>query len=212
MKGLVMATMLEAKPLVDALSLEPVPRGPCRAYRGDGIILAISGIGKVNAGVALAYLAVKYGITLAVNLGAAGATSGRFGLGDIRHVNRVIEYDRPHVIGREMRIVLPDVLSGFEEASLATQDVPVIEPELRDKMSACADLVDMEGAAVLQSSRMFGLPCYLFKIVSDTPAHVSDRDIVENIRAVRKELCGFFLERVLQALPDGGKQVPVHHP
>jgi adenosylhomocysteine nucleosidase len=211
-KGLVMATMLEAKPLVEALSLEPVPGGPCRVYRGGDILLAISGIGKVNAGVALAYLAVKYGIGVAVNLGAAGATSGRLELGNIRHVNRVIEYDRPHVIGREMRIVQPDMLPGFEEASLATQDIPVIEPGLRGAMAACADLVDMEGAAVLQSSRMFGLPCYLFKIVSDTPAHVADRDIVENIRVLRKELCGFFLERVLQSLPDGGKQVPVHHP
>jgi adenosylhomocysteine nucleosidase len=207
-----MATMLEAKPLVQALSLEPEAGGPIRIFRGDGIRLAISGIGKVNAGVALAYLAVKHGISVAVNLGAAGATSGLLELGNIKHVNRVIEYDRPHVLKREMRVDFPAVLPGFPLASLATQDVPVIEPELRGAMAAYADMVDMEGAAVLQVSKMFRIPCYLFKIVSDTPAHVSDRDIVENIRLLRNELCGFFLERVLHEIPDNEKQVPVHHP
>ena len=211
MKGLVMATMLEAKPLVEALSLAPVAGGPCRVYRGNGIVLAVSGIGKVNAGVALAYLAVKHGVRVAVNLGAAGSTTGNLGLGDIRHVNRIVEYDRPHVMGREMRVTRPDTLPGFETASLATQDVPVIEPELRGAMAAYAELVDMEGAAVLQAAGMFGIPCYLFKIVSDTPAHVADRDIVDNIRAVRETLCGFFTGRVLQALPDGGEEFAVDH-
>lgn len=205
MKGIVMATMLEAKPLVQALSLEPEADGPIRVYRGDGIRLAISGIGKVNAGAALAYLVMKHGIGVAVNLGAAGATSGLPGLGNIMHVNRVIEYDRPHVMKREMRVAFPEVLPGFSMASLATQDVPVIEPELRSAMAAYADLVDMEGAAVLQVSKIFGIPCYLFKIVSDTPDHVNDRDIVDNIRLLRNELCGFFLERVLHSLPDDGK-------
>ncbi len=206
-----MATMLEAKPLVKALSLVAEAGGPCRVFRGDGIVLAVSGIGKVNAGVALAYLAVKYGVRVAVNLGAAGSTTGLLALGDIRHVNRIVEYDRPRVMGREMRVTRPDTLPGFETASLATQDVPVIEPELRGAMAAYAELVDMEGAAVLQAARMFGIPCYLFKIVSDTPAHVADRDIVENMRAVRDALAGFFTGRVLQSLPDGGKEVAVDH-
>jgi len=103
----------------------------------------------------------------------------------------------------------PSVLPGFPGASLATQDVPVIEPELRKAMAPYAELVDMEGAAVLHAAKLHGLPCYIFKIVSDTPDHVTDRDIVGNIREVRTLLRDFFLARVLKALPEPCVEISV---
>ena len=54
----------------------------------------------------------------------------------------------------------------------------------------------MEGAAVVQTCRMFNIKCYLFKIVSDTADHESDTDIVRNIMQVRQSLFDFFIETV----------------
>jgi len=44
---------------------------------------------------------------------------------------------------------------------------------------------------------MFGAGCYIFKMVSDTPEHQSDTEIVENIRQLAKPLADFFVTRVM---------------
>ncbi|HRZ28386.1 MAG TPA: 5'-nucleosidase, partial [Spirochaetota bacterium] len=74
MTGIVMATMLEAGPFIRGMGLAEIPGGPFPVYRGADAILAISGIGKVNAAVAVAYLACAHSPSLVLNLGAAGCT------------------------------------------------------------------------------------------------------------------------------------------
>ncbi len=202
MTGIIMATALEAKPFITHLTKDLVDQKPFRVYRGGGLLLAISGIGKVNAGVAVSYLTLRHGISRVVNIGAAGAVGEGPSLGDMFHVDRIVESDRPLIPGMGIRVNIPDIIPGFPAVTLATRDIPVIDSGERKEAARYCDLVDMEGAAVLQSARLMGLGCYIFKCVSDTPSDQSDRAIVENIRAIRERMFGFFSGRVLQSLPD----------
>jgi len=191
--GLVMATSLEAQPVIERLSLREAASKPFRVYEGDGVVLAVSGIGKACAARAASFLIWRHEARVVVNAGAAGATVDAE-LGDIYQIERVIEFDRPTLSNRGLRVHLPDTIEGYRNAALATQDVPVVTAEERANVAVHAGLVDMEGAAVVQACRLSGAKCHLFKIVSDTPAHRCDRDIVESIKSVRGALADFLAD------------------
>lgn len=198
--GLVMATMTEAKPLILGLSLDEMHGGPFRVFRDSRVALMVSGVGKVHAAMATAHLVASFHPALLCNIGAAGALDEERPLGSLYHIHRIIEPDRPDLATGAFMEHSPDVLDGFPLASLATQDRPLRSPEERAGVVGLADLVDMEGAAVVQAARQFGLGCYVFKFVSDTPRHDARGAIIENIRRCRDGQTPFFQEKVLPAL------------
>jgi len=196
-----MATMTEASPLIRGLALAETASSPFRIFKDARIVLTISGIGKANAAMACASLIQRFRPYLICNIGAAGALDEKRKLGELYHINRVIEPDRPDFRTGAFMEQLPDVLEGFTLASLATQDRPLRTAEERKEAAGLADLVDMEGAALLQTARRFGLGCFLFKFVSDTPAHAQRSAIIENIERFRDVQLRFFEYLVLPALP-----------
>jgi adenosylhomocysteine nucleosidase len=198
--GLVMATMLEAKPLVLELGLKELKKRPFRIFGNGRILLIISGIGKANAATACTHLIHTSDTALLCNLGAAGATVKGFDLGACFQISKVIEPDRPDLdTGMPIEHV-PQHLKGFSSVILATQDKPVLTPNERRKISLMAQLVDMEGASVGQACRRYGKPCYLFKFVSDNPVHNQSHDIRSNISLYRDAFSGFFIGEVLPRL------------
>jgi nucleoside phosphorylase len=198
--GLIIATYLEAQPFVKGLGLKRIEKRPFRIYSNDNLYLVLSGIGKTNAALATSYMIRELGCRRIINAGAAGSTGQGCDVGDIYHIERVIEYDRPKMPFGGKRILIPDVFPGFEFATLATQDRPVLAPSRREKISPFAELVDMEGASVVHASRLFQAQCYLFKIVSDTIEHSSGVDILFNIKRIRKRLFEFFCDCVFPLL------------
>ena len=202
--GLILATRLEAGPFVEASGLERSLEAGLPVYKGDGIVLVISGIGKTNAAIAVTYCCTAFHPQWIVNLGAAGSTKASHGLGDVFHVTKVVEWDRPLMSSKGPRLLYPHVLPGFREAVLATQDRPVIDRSHREAIEPHADLVDMEGAAVVQAARQLATPCVLFKFVSDTPDHESEADIVAHIREFGAAFCRFVTDSVIPALRKEG--------
>ena len=200
MTGIVMATLSEAKPFITGLSLKQIDTNPFKVFSNDKISLIVSGIGKSNAAVAASYLVWKYRIDHLYNIGAAGSTKREKKIGDIFHIDNVIEYDRPLLANRGERFIKPDLLKGFPIASLATQDRAVIDEQDRERVSIYADLVDMEGASIIQACRLFNVKCYLFKIVSDTPDLKDEYDIVKNIKIIREKMFYYFTENILHKL------------
>lgn len=198
--GLVMATYLEARPFVKGLGLKRIEKRPFRVYSNGGLFLVLSGIGKANAAMATSYAIWKFSCRRIINAGAAGSTGQDCDVGDIYHIDRVIEYDRPRMPFGGKRVFIPDVLPGFHSATLATQDRPVLALSRRREIAPFAELVDMEGASVVYASRLFQARCYLFKIVSDTVEHTSGVDILLNIKRSRKRLFEFFCEDVFPLL------------
>ncbi|MCP4681524.1 MAG: 5'-methylthioadenosine/S-adenosylhomocysteine nucleosidase [Desulfobacterales bacterium] len=197
---LVMATMAEAKPFVLGMSLKESEQRPFKIFRNDNLILVISNVGKANAAMATAYCCQKFAPSCIFNLGASGASGSSHPLGGIFHITRIFEYDRPELLSNKLTVHEPDVLDGFQTATLSTSDMAILEPEKRRKVSKYADLMDMEGASVVQASRLFNTKCYLFKFVSDSIEHSESDDIIKNIRLYRTPFSEFFLRSVMPAI------------
>ncbi len=192
-----MATMLEAKPFVQKMALEQIPNAPFLAFQNHGALLLVSGIGKANAAMAAAYSCTVFNPVVIFNLGAAGAARFGYGLGEIFHIHRVLEPDRPDLNTGKPCFHQPDLMEGFKTAKLATSDRAILDPKERQAIARNADLLDMEGASVVQTCRKFKSRCYLFKFVSDTPDHTRDQDIVDHIRRYRRRFCEFFVDAVI---------------
>ena len=195
--------MLEAKPFVNGLSLMKDMRGPFDVYGKDNLILAVSGVGKTNAAAATAYCCQEFHPSIVCNLGAAGATDISHGLGEIYHIEELMEYDRPVFETGAPYKHTPHILKGFKTAKLATQDRAIVYEDERKEISSYADLVDMEGASVVQTCGIFQTNCTVFKFVSDTPDHVTGQDIVKNIRLYRTPFYEFCLHSVIPILITG---------
>ena len=199
--GIIMATGLEARPFIKSFKMREIEDRPFSVYGCDEIILIISGIGKANASMATSYICTRFDPEWVINLGAAGATQASRELGGIYHIEKVIEPDRPDLGSGTPYVQTPDVLPGFQKAILATQDKPVERPEDFQHVALLADLVDMEGASVVQASRRFGKRCLLFKFVSDTPVHAGKGDlIIEHIRDYSAHFCAFISNALIPIL------------
>jgi len=181
-----MATLLEARPFVQGLAMEALAEKPLPVFANADTNLVLTGIGKANAAMATAYAIQHFRPKRLYNLGAAGAVHLELDLGDVRQISQVIEPDRPHFISGKPYIHFPDQIESIETARLATSDRPILESEERRQIAAVADLVDMEGAAVVQTCRKFAVECVVIKFVSDTPEHAQEADIVANIRSLRQ--------------------------
>jgi adenosylhomocysteine nucleosidase len=139
------------------------------AYVPPHLPLLITGIGKTPAAVALTRALSAYddlsGLEV-VNIGTAGALragiSGLFEPGVV--VNHDVNADVLRSLGYDPgeRIVV-----GSDPMVLASGDVFVADPDLRDRLAGHSTLVDMEGFAVAYACAAFEIPCRLVKHVSD---------------------------------------------
>ncbi|HYA15327.1 MAG TPA: 5'-methylthioadenosine/S-adenosylhomocysteine nucleosidase [Syntrophales bacterium] len=166
----------------------------------DGIYLIISGIGKANAAMACTYFIDRYHPACICNLGAAGSVNASYSLGECYHITNIIEPDRPELKTGIPHTHTPYFLDNFATAVLATQDRAVRDPAERDRIGRDAQLVDMEGGSITQACRHFGVKCFLFKFVSDTPDHRKSDDIERNIALCRDSFFQFFRDTVLPCL------------
>ncbi|HHO74952.1 MAG TPA: hypothetical protein ENN05_00795 [Deltaproteobacteria bacterium] len=145
---------------------------------------------------ACTYLILNRNLSLICNLGAAGAATERYRLGQCLHIHTIIEPDRPGIMTGIPHEHHPGILDSFETAVLATQDRPVITRAERDMVAPAADLIDMEAASIAQACRHFTMPCYVFKFVSDTAGHTRTDSIAENIVSLGESFYAFFQNRV----------------
>lgn len=195
-----MATPLEAKPFIKGLSLKKLSVKPFPLYRAGNLLLVVSGIGKANAAMAAAYACLEFGPRSLVNLGAAGATDYSYPPGTNLHVGRIVEYDRPGLRSKKPHEHAPGILKGFTLAAAATLDRPTLAPAERRRLAKRTQVVEMESAAFVQACAKFGKKCYVFKFVTDTPAHTRGSDIVANIKKYRGRFFEFFTRSVLPRL------------
>lgn len=161
--------------------------------------LVVTGMGKTAAAVATARALAAYddvsGLTV-VNIGTAGAL--RDGLTGLHEPGVVVNHDINADIVRslgydpEERLVV-----GESDVVLATGDVFVTDPLVRERLARAAHLVDMEGYAVAFAARSFGVPVRLVKHVSDD-ADESAMDWPSRVEASAVVL-GRWLEELLSA-------------
>lgn len=139
------------------------------AYVPPGLPVVITGLGKVPAAVATARALATYddlaGLTV-LNIGTAGAL--RPGLTGLFEPGVVLNHDLSADLVRALGYDPHERLEvGDSDVVLATGDVFVNDPVLRDALAERAHLVDMEGYAVAWAAREAGVPVRLVKHVSD---------------------------------------------
>ena len=134
-----------------------------------GVPVVVTGMGKTAAAAATARALAAYddlsGLTV-LNLGSAGAL--RPGLAGLFEPGAVLNHDISAAAIRSLGHDPQEWLEvGDSEVVLATGDVFVSDPVVRDALAARAHLVDMEGYAVAYAARAAGVPVRLVKHVSD---------------------------------------------
>lgn len=131
--------------------------------------VVVTGLGKTAAAVATTRSLAARDVSrlVVLNIGTAGAL--RDGLAGIhlpgRALNHDINGDAIRALGYDPQEELP--IAGGDDTVLASGDLFVTDPEVRQALARRAHLVDMEGYAVAYACRQFGVPVRLVKHVSD---------------------------------------------
>ncbi len=178
--------------------------------KGRAVVIASSGVGKVNAAMSATLLIDHFKPREIIFTGIAGAINPELKPGDIVIAEKTVQHDlgnltpdgmqlrgmrnpvdwerNPVFFDADPRLValaessaraveLEKVQSGGEERSprvikgiVASGDVFVASPAKKQELwkSLKADAVEMEGAAVAQICRQFGVPCLVIRSVSDS--------------------------------------------
>ncbi len=180
----VIAMEKEAQPILDnmvkAKSVTVFGRKVCTGKLfGKKAAVVICGVGKVNAAAGTQLALSLFKPECVINLGVAGGLNERCTVGSIYCVSKAVQYDfdlcqlNGTTIGtldeyKENYLTL-NTTTKFPLRKLATADrfndsktdFKLITKEL------CADLRDMEGAAIVQVCTRANVPVYAFKAVSD---------------------------------------------
>lgn len=136
-------------------------------YVPAGMDLLITGIGKVDAAIAMTEALVRRRPSMVLNIGTAGAL--RPGLRGLFLPSTVLNHDLSADVLRHLGYAAVDELAidDGDGTVLATGDTFVTDPIARDLLAERAHLVDMEAFAIVAACRRFGVDCRLVKHVSD---------------------------------------------
>jgi nucleoside phosphorylase len=139
------------------------------AYVPAHLEVVVTGLGKTAAAVATAYALARAEPAYAqvVNVGTAGAL--RDGLEGLHLPGTVLNHDLDAAALRALGYDPEErlLVAGGDATVLATGDLFVSDPEVREQLARRAHLVDMEGYAVAYACRRAGVPVRLVKHVSD---------------------------------------------
>jgi adenosylhomocysteine nucleosidase len=126
----------------------------------------ITGFGKTAAAVTTTLGVLEERPTHVVNVGSAGAL--RDGLSGLFEVGTVVNHD---INGAAVRALGYDPMDrlrvGDSDIVLASGDLFVTDPVVRERLAEQAHLVDMEGYGVAYAAQKLAVPVTLAKHVSD---------------------------------------------
>ena len=131
----------EAKPIVGTFGLTCKSTTPFLLYANTRTVLVVSGIGRQQTRLALAYALAHYTPQVMVSVGIAGCAQASIPLGTL--------------------FCTSDSTLSVPYATLSTHDTPLGSGDTPE-----TTLVDMEADAFLQSVPC-GVEAYVFKVVSD---------------------------------------------
>ncbi len=194
--GILVAMDLEAKGLCAALTdAREVTVGKLRFYTGnlDGCpaVIAVSGIGKVNAAMTAEAMILTFGVTALLNTGVAGGLAEGLSVGDVVVADSVVQHDfdttalgdpAGEIPGLGLVHIPADpqlfslLLAAAEEEGaapragcIASGDLFVADAKhkaaIRQEFDAVA--CEMEGGALGQVAALNGVPFALMRAVSD---------------------------------------------
>ena len=166
--------------------------------------ILITGVGKVNAAASTAAALATATPSMVINMGTAGGLKA--GITGTHVITRVMQHDLNsdaifaligHHVGEPIDVHLPTWLPAqHQRSTLASGDVFVSDPAVRDRLAQQADLVDMEGYAVARTARLAGVPALLVKQVSDSADGTAGRTWVETVHECAEVLGDWVREHL----------------
>ena len=210
MVGIVFATLREARPFLERITVQELRGRPFPLYRiatekkTAGMII-VSSMGKVAAAMAGTYLALQQRLDVLVSAGLCGRVCADRALrvGDLFRITHAVEGDCDRFGKAEIPIpCAPQWFGKLPGARLITCDRPVFDPDLRDRLAAFGDLADMEGAAVARVAHGFGIACAMIKGISDTADGNGRQSVADNMERVSARIADALLEEFDQLAND----------
>lgn len=176
---------------------------------GVPFTLIVTGVGKTNAA-ASAMLAIARGADRLLNIGVAGGITPRAKIGSLWQIDRAVQYDFDlstingtpvGTLDEYQTPYLPLRTGGkFPTATLATADSFASgQDDMALLDSLGADVRDMEGAAIAHIAYAAGVPCTMFKSISDNAREESVREYRENMLIALGALSDNILEILEEA-------------
>ena len=205
MVGIVFATHREAAPFLIDSAATRLADDPMTLFRPGktaaiNAIVAISGMGKVAAAMSAMHLVLKWKVAALINIGLCGwlGDPSACGVGDILRIHHAVEGDCDRFGAGEAALACD--LGWFPEleaARLVTCDRPVFDADERQALSAIADLVDMEGAAIARVAALYQVPWTMIKGITDTAASSQDRSSLHaNLSKVSEKIADVLWEKL----------------
>ena len=181
----------------------------CKINQKDCII-AISGIGKVNAGLTTQLLIDKFNVSCIFNYGTCGGTNNSVELLNYYAIDECCQYDfdlselDPVPVGYIQdydRVMFPTNSSVFDflkNSKLASSDRFTNKQKDVDTINSMGcSLCDMEGGAIAQVCLSNNIPLYVIKGITDVfGSQASQEQFLTNLKAV----CKGFPQIIFQAI------------
>jgi adenosylhomocysteine nucleosidase len=197
-------------------------------YRDQPLILVESGIGKVNAAVAVTLLIERYKPDLIINSGTSGAFAEGLKVGDVVVATQYrygdvdatcfgYEYGQvPQMpakydlddnwldVARQAAVKANDLPYSLDFGLILTLDSFMSESDRVEWIKSTFPSVkvsDMEGLAIVQAAAQYGIPVLAIKVVSDITGHGRDTadSFDENLDDVAKH-AAHFTELLVQQI------------
>jgi nucleoside phosphorylase len=203
MIGLIFATMAEAVPFLSRSQAVQIDDKPFRFFKVPTqpiLLVTVSGMGKVAAALACQAQIKEFKVDEIVNAGVCGALHSGPGnsLGALFCIATAVEGDH-EVFGQPPQPIISDGKIDWDQraARLVTCDRPVFDADERQALSATADLVDMEGAAIARVAAMYQVPWTMIKGITDTAAGPQDRaSLHDNLGKVSEKIGDILWEKL----------------
>jgi adenosylhomocysteine nucleosidase len=202
MIGIIFATLAEAGPFLELSRAVQLDDKPFRVFQVPSqptLLVTVSGMGKVAAALACQAQIREFKVDEIVNAGACGALHVGHGYapGAVFCIATAVEGDH-EVLGEAPRPIISDGKIDWDQraARLVTCDRPVFDADRRLELSAIADLVDMEGAAVARVAAMYRIPWTMIKGVTDAAGHTDCATLKENLPMVSEKIGVLLWERL----------------
>ena len=194
-------------------------------YCGNSIVLVISGIGKVNAGMCSQILADRFGVSAIINTGIAGSLRNEINIGDIVLSTDTVQHDMDasgfgYQKGQIPRVDTFAFQADEKLLELAMECNKRVNPDIqafkgrvvsgdqfisdKDKKKWLietfgASCTEMEGAAIAQAAYLNGIPYLVIRAISDKADDSAGMDYAVFEEQAIKHSVRLLLEMVSRA-------------
>lgn len=196
MIGIIGAMNIEVKKIIEQLTdkTSEIISGVCfvsgKFYQSD-VVVAVSGVGKVNSAIATEAMILKYSPELVINTGVAGTLSDKLNIGDVALSADVVEHDmdtsplgdpKGFITGLDVikmkadtetvnmfAEVLSELQINYEIGTIASGDQFINSNETKNiiKNEFGAICCEMEGASIGHVCALNNVPFCVLRAISD---------------------------------------------